>query len=103
MTTLAAPHIELREGASGIRPRIAGKGVLVQAIVVWHQVLNRSPDEIANDHNLTLAEVYAALAYYYDHREEIDHSIWKEDQLIAELKAQNPSLLAQRIRERFGS
>ena len=82
--------------------RIAGKGVLVQAIVVWHTVLNRSPEEIALDHNLTVAEVYAALSYYHDHREKIDRSIWEDDRLIAEMKAKSPSILQQRLRERFG-
>ena len=98
-----ATHIELKQGASGIRPRIVGKGVLVQAIVVWHTVLQRSPDDIASDHGLTLAEVHAALSYYYDHRVEIDRSIWEDDKLIAEMKAKSPSILQQRLRERFGT
>jgi uncharacterized protein (DUF433 family) len=102
MSQVVATHIELREGASGIRPRIAGKGILVQAVVVWHQVLRRSPEEIASDHGLTLSEVHAALSYYYDHRVEIDQSIWQDDQLIAEMKAKSPSILQQRLRERFG-
>lgn len=103
MSQEVATHIELREGASGIRPRIVGKGVLVQAIVVWHTVLQRTPDEIAADHDLTLSEVYSALAYYHDHRAEIDRSIWEDDRLVAEMKAKSPSILQQRIRERFGS
>lgn len=64
MSEVVAPHIELRAGAAGVRPRIAGKGVLVQAIAVWHLVLGRSPQEIAADHGLTLGEVHAALSYF---------------------------------------
>jgi hypothetical protein len=44
----------------------------VQDIVVWHEVHGLSPDEIVSQFpGLTLADVYAALTYYHDHREEI--------------------------------
>ena len=33
---------------------------------------NTPPEEIASMYDLGMAEIYAALAYYYDHREEID-------------------------------
>lgn len=56
----------------GGRPRIAGTGVTVQRIVGWYQ-LGLSPDEIVMEiEHLSLAQVYAALAYYHANREEID-------------------------------
>lgn len=56
----------------GGRPRIAGTGVTVQRIVGWHQ-LGRSPEEIVDTYgHLTLAQVHAALAYYYANQEELD-------------------------------
>lgn len=38
-----------------------------------------SPDEMCRQHpSLTEAEVHAAMAYYYDHQEEIDNEIRSE-------------------------
>ena len=54
----------------------------MQDIAIWHEWLGRSADEIAADHELTLADVYAALAYYYDHREEIDAMIKKSEAFV---------------------
>jgi uncharacterized protein (DUF433 family) len=103
MSQIVAPHIELRPGAAGSRLRIVGKGVLVHAVAVWNTVLHMSPEEIAKGYDLTLAEVYAALSFYHDHKDELDAVIREEDRHIAEMKAKSPSILQQRIRERFGA
>lgn len=59
----------------GGRPCIAGTGVTVQRIVGWYK-LGLSPEEIADElGHLTLAQVYAALAYYHANREEIEAGI----------------------------
>jgi uncharacterized protein (DUF433 family) len=56
----------------GNRPRVTGTGVTVQRIVGWYK-LGRSPEEIVETYgHLTLAQVYAALAYYHANREEIE-------------------------------
>jgi uncharacterized protein (DUF433 family) len=56
----------------GGRPRIAGTGVTVQRIVGWYK-LGLTPEEIAAEFDhLTLAHIYAALAYYHANREEIE-------------------------------
>ncbi len=59
----------------GGKPRVAGHRITVQDIVIWHERLGRSADEIATEYDLSLADVYAALAYYFDHREQIDRLI----------------------------
>ena len=42
-------------------------------VVALHQKWGRSPDEIVDTYpGITLADVHAALAYYHDHREEIE-------------------------------
>ena len=47
---------------------------------------------------VTLADVYAALAYYCDHREEIEADIRADKQFVADLFAHAPpSLLRQRL------
>jgi uncharacterized protein (DUF433 family) len=56
------------------RPTIAGKGVAVRT-VVGHYKLGSTPEEIADDMELDLASVYAALAYYHLNRDEIEADI----------------------------
>ena len=103
MSALVAPHIELRDGPGGPRLRIPGKNILLQAIVTWHQILGLSPEEISAEYELTLAEVHGALAYYFDHRDEVDMMNRTEEQFVLEMKQKSPSLLAEKIRKRFGA
>ncbi|HEX6386742.1 MAG TPA: DUF433 domain-containing protein [Anaerolineae bacterium] len=59
----------------GGRPRVAGTGVTVQRIVGWYK-LGLTPEEIVDEiGHLTLAQVYAALAYYHANREKIESAI----------------------------
>jgi uncharacterized protein (DUF433 family) len=41
-------------------------------------------------YDLLLAEVYAALAYYYDHREQLEADLQADDAFVAEMKKQYP-------------
>lgn len=96
-------HIEQTPTVSGGRPRIAGRRITVRDIVIWHERLGRTPDEIAAEHDLTLADVHAALAYYFDHRDDIDRNI-EEDRAFAEVvRQQTPSKLTNRLRELRGN
>lgn len=66
-------------GIHGGRPVIAETGVTVQRIVVWHK-LGLIPEEIAERIGyLSLAQVYAALAYYHANREAVESEIAAED------------------------
>jgi uncharacterized protein (DUF433 family) len=56
-------HIEITPGIAGGKPRIAGHRITVQNIAIWHERMGKSADEIA-EYDLTLGDVYAALAYY---------------------------------------
>ena len=98
-TATANQHIEITPGVCGGKPRIAGHRITVANIVIWHERLGMSADEIATEYDLTLADVYAALAYYFDNREEIDESIAKSNALVASLRKKNVSRLATRIQE----
>jgi hypothetical protein len=44
-----------------------------------------------------LAEVHAALAYYCDHRDDIDRHIKETDAFVKALRASSPSILARRL------
>jgi uncharacterized protein (DUF433 family) len=76
-----------REGPSGLgspkglespTPRallfIAGTGVTVRTIV-GHYKVGLTPEETADEMGLELASVYAALAYYHLHQDEIEADI----------------------------
>jgi uncharacterized protein (DUF433 family) len=79
-------HITSTPGICGGKPRIAGHRIKVQHIVVEHERLGMRPDEICDAHpGLTLSEVHAALAYYFDHREEVLADIDADEKLVAEL------------------
>ena len=90
-------HIEGSPGVAGGKPRIVGHRITVQDIVVWHERLGRSADEIAAEYGLSLADVYAALAYYYDHREELNRVIKADQKFIAELRKRIPSNMRAKL------
>ena len=94
-------HIEITPDVACGKPRIAGRRITVQNIVIWHERMGMIPDEIATEYDLTLAEVYAALAYYFDHRAEIDQSIVESEAFVEALRQNTPSILKQRIQERL--
>ena len=101
-TATANQHIEITPGVCGGKPRVAGHRITVANIVIWHERLGKSADEIATEYDLTLSDVYAALAYYFDNREAIDESIAKSKALVASLRTKNVSPLAARLQERIG-
>lgn len=90
-------HIESSPGIAGGKPRIAGHRITVQDIVLWHERMGLSADEICADYDLELAEVYAALSYYFDHRSEIDESIRDGAAFVAELRKTTPSKLVAKL------
>ncbi|MBL8131059.1 MAG: DUF433 domain-containing protein [Anaerolineae bacterium] len=71
---------DIRDG----RPCIDGTGLRVIDLVMAHLFRSRTPSELASDYGIALAEVHAALAYYYGHKSELD-----EDIRAQLLKAQN--------------
>jgi uncharacterized protein (DUF433 family) len=64
-------HIEITPGVRGGKPRIAGTRMTVADIATLYLRMGQSLDLIAGKYHLPLASVYAAMAYYYDHRDEI--------------------------------
>jgi hypothetical protein len=65
--------------------------------VIWHERLGLGADEIAANYELNLADIYAALAYYFDHREEIDHAIDESQAFVAALRERTPSKLTRKL------
>ena len=94
-------HIAITPGILGGKPRIAGHRISVEDIAVWHNKMGRAVEEIADTYNLSLSDVYAALAYYHDHREEIDKSIDDGEKLVAEMKKEIPSKLNRELLDKI--
>ncbi|KKK55062.1 hypothetical protein LCGC14_3078390, partial [marine sediment metagenome] len=58
-------HVVGTPGVCGGKPRIDGRRITVQNVVIWHEQMGYSVDEIATLYALTLSEIYSALAYYH--------------------------------------
>ncbi|MBI5961001.1 MAG: DUF433 domain-containing protein [Chloroflexi bacterium] len=70
----------------GGRPCIAGTGLRVSDIVMAMLFHDQNPGEIAAAYEVPLAGVHAALAYYYEHKTEIDEDIRQQIAKAKELK-----------------
>jgi uncharacterized protein (DUF433 family) len=90
-------HIEATPGIAGGKPRIAGRPITVQDVVLWHEQLGKSADEIGAEYDLPLADIYAALAYYFDHRVEIDLAREQGEAFAETLRQRTPSKLNQHL------
>jgi uncharacterized protein (DUF433 family) len=75
-------------GVCGGRPSIDGHRIQVEDVAIWHERRGMSPDEIVSEYpSITLADVHAALAYYYENRERIDADIEAAKRYATEMKA----------------
>ena len=71
--------IKQTPGVCGGRPCVAGTGVSVLRIAGWYKQ-GRSPEEIADQYgHLTLAQVHAAIAYYYANQEAMEAEMAAEE------------------------
>ena len=98
-----AEHIVSTTGVCGGKPRIAGHRIRVQDVAIWHEQWGYSVEEIiAHYPQLTLSEVHAALAYYYDHYAEIRRAIEEDRLFVEEFKQHHPSKLLHKLRGQHG-
>jgi prevent-host-death family protein len=75
------------------KPCIAGRRITASDVVIWHERMRMAPQQIAVTYDLSLAEVYAALAYYHAHQDEIEAEIKESLRFAAALQHQAPSPL----------
>lgn len=61
--------------------------------------MGKSADEIASEYDLELSDVYAALAYYFDHREDIDRALHESKEWVEQMKGNTPSLVKQKLQQ----
>jgi uncharacterized protein (DUF433 family) len=88
-------HIEVTRGIMGGKARIAGHRITVQSIAIWHERLGK----IADENDLSLGEVYAALS---DNRDEIDANIAEGEAFPEDMRKSVPSKLKAKLEKRSG-
>lgn len=94
MEPVTQNYIDVRTTRGGEdKPFIAGTRISVQDIYVWHELRGRTPDEIVADYpHLTLAQVHAALTYFFDHADEIRGQLKAEREFAESMEvAQGPT------------
>ncbi len=79
---LIAINPKVRNG----RPHIVGTSITVSDVAIARIYHGQDADGIASWYALSLAQVYAALSYYYDHKDEIDEQIRTQIRRAEELE-----------------
>jgi uncharacterized protein (DUF433 family) len=98
LTATSTAHIFLDERG---RPWIDDSNVKVIEVVLDKLGYGLTPDQIyeEHDHYLSLAQIHAAFAYYYDHQAEIDAEIARQEKQYLELRAKDEnSPIRQKLR-----
>jgi len=93
-TTVNVQHLDsLNEAVGSIT------GIRVWDVYVLHERQGKTPDEIVAAYpHLTLADVHAALAWYWDNKDEIDRQMKEANEFVEQLKAANgPGPLARKL------
>jgi uncharacterized protein (DUF433 family) len=94
MESIISEHIAITPGTCGGKPRIAGHRIRVQDVAVWYEQDGMSPAEIVAAYpTISLADVHAALAFYYDNQELIQKQMSEEAAFVAEMMSRSASLL----------
>jgi uncharacterized protein (DUF433 family) len=81
----------------GGRPIIAGHRIAVIDVAVWTKQ-GMAPEQIATQFPLTLAQIHAALTYYYDHQLELDKQLAEDETKLAAYAAQDRTSIMERLR-----
>jgi len=85
MERVAYAHIEFRDDG---KPIIAGTRTKVKEVVLDHIADGWDADEIHRQYPyLSLGQIHSALAYYYDHKDEMDREIQEDVREFDELRA----------------
>ena len=71
--------IDQREGYRGGRPFIVGTGVTVDRVSVLYRIDGFTAEQIADEMNLTMPQVLAALSFYLANKETIDRELEEYD------------------------
>ena len=83
-------------------PMIVGTTMKVTELVLDHLAYGWSPEELHFQHpDLTLGQIHSALAYYWDHKAELDQDIERRLQSVGQTQRRVASnTLAERLKAR---
>jgi uncharacterized protein (DUF433 family) len=96
MSALVTAHIHLDN--AGV-PWIDDSNVKVIEVVLDKLAHGWNPEDIHAQHpHLSLAQIHAALSYYYDHQTDIDRAIEQE---LREVERMTPSVAQSPLRRRL--
>ena len=92
-------HVQIDAG--GV-PIIAGTNMKVVELVMAQLAHGWSPEELHFQHPyLSLGQIHSALAYYWDHKEELDADIERRRQYAEEARKEaGPSQLANKLQQK---
>jgi len=98
LTQTRYEHVALDERGT---PHIVGTTMKVQELVAERHAWGWSAEELLINHpDLTLGQIFSALAYYADHPSEIDQAIEDDLQDVEKLRRKTkPSPLVVRLRQ----
>lgn len=98
MTKTEMAHIWLDENGTAW---IDDTNVKVIEVVLWHHAYGWSPAEIHFQcSHLSLSQIHAVLAYYYDHKDEIEEQIKRDlHKVEAMIEASRDSPIQRKFRE----
>lgn len=82
--------IQRKPGVNSGRPCLAGTGMSVRAVAVRHMEGESAEKILEQFPHLDLARIYAALAYYYANKAEIDADLAAEEEFARRLRAKYP-------------
>lgn len=87
LTIQSINRIATDERIRGGRPHIIGTTLTVADVAIVKIYHDQDPDGIAQWFGLSLPQVYAALAYYYEHKDSVDADIRAQIARAEEMKA----------------
>ena len=91
-------YIEITPGIRSGKPRIEGRRITVADVAIMYLKMGQSLEEIAGKYQLSLAAVHAAMAFYYDYREEIDRRTAEGEAFAEAERLKHPSLLREKLK-----
>ncbi len=103
MLNVLTQHITKTPEVCGGRACIVGHRIRVQDIVLLHEKRGMSAKDILAEYpGITLADVHAALTYYFDNQQEIEEEFRRADAWADWVKANIPSKVPAQLRETLG-
>ena len=90
-------YIVSTPGVRGGKPRIDGHRITVADVATWYLKMDYPLEQIADEYQLSLASVYAAMAYYFEHRVAIDAQTEESERFAENMRQQTPSILQKKL------